>query len=394
MAKILLVEPDYRTEYLPLGLQKIATYHLKKGDEVRYIKGMPKEYGGKSLLNGERYYPHIIYITSLFTYTGRTVIQTIHEYQSRYPKSEIRVGGIFATLMADYVEKETGIKPHKGLLQEVEGFTPDYSCFPDTKKSVLFTSRGCPRKCKFCAVKELEDYHIIENWKEHINLAKKHVVTQDNNILSTPWEHQVDVVEYLARFRGKRIEFNGGFDCFRFNKDAAELYGKLSINPVRFAFDDMRQDGHIQRAIELAKKYKLGNDYTIYVLYNFNDKPEDFYYRSKEMIKLGASVYPMRYTPLNWLDKNYVGDNWTEQQLSNLNELIRHNSWGRIIIFGRFKLNDFERIYGKNEKEFVEIISHYHETLDYKAKKRHYASKQKSAVIEKGNEQLSLEVTA
>lgn len=386
MAKVLLVEPDYRTEYLPLGLQKIASYHLSRNNEVKYVKGTPKEYDGRPSLCGNAYYPDVIYITSLFTYTGRTVIHTIQEYQKRYPKAKIKVGGVFATLMSDYVKRETGITPHRGLLAKVERCIPDYSCFPDSRKTVLFTSRGCPRKCKFCAVKELEDFHIIKNWKNHINLDKDHIVIQDNNILSASWEHQVDVVNHLAKFKGKRIEFNGGFDCFRFKEKNAELYSKLSINPIRFAFDEIKQDGHIQKAIELARKYHMGNDYTVYILHNFHDRPEEFYYRVKEMIKLNASAYPMRYTPLDWLDKKYVGEYWTEQQLQNLNNLIRHNSWGRIIIFGRFKLKDFERIYGRDEQEFVDIISHYHETKVYELQKKRYPS-----TVKKSN-QLSLEV--
>ena len=43
MENILMVEPDYRSTYPPLGLMRISTYHKDKGDKVKllYIKQMP-----------------------------------------------------------------------------------------------------------------------------------------------------------------------------------------------------------------------------------------------------------------------------------------------------------------------------------------------------------------
>ena len=37
--KVLLVEPDYKNKYPPMGLMKIATYYRMVGDEVRFFKG-------------------------------------------------------------------------------------------------------------------------------------------------------------------------------------------------------------------------------------------------------------------------------------------------------------------------------------------------------------------
>ncbi len=41
---ILLVEPNYRNKYPPLGLMKLATYHKQLGDSVAFFKGDPKDY--------------------------------------------------------------------------------------------------------------------------------------------------------------------------------------------------------------------------------------------------------------------------------------------------------------------------------------------------------------
>ncbi len=42
--KILLVEPNYKNKYPPIGLMKLATYHRMLGDEVRFYKGEMRDF--------------------------------------------------------------------------------------------------------------------------------------------------------------------------------------------------------------------------------------------------------------------------------------------------------------------------------------------------------------
>jgi len=56
---ILLVEPPYKAAHLPLGLQKIAAYHLNRGDDVDFIHDHPKKIFG---IKRKKHY-HRIYIT-------------------------------------------------------------------------------------------------------------------------------------------------------------------------------------------------------------------------------------------------------------------------------------------------------------------------------------------
>ena len=42
--KVLLVEPNYKNKYPPMGLMKIATYFRDSGDDVRFFKGNLQEF--------------------------------------------------------------------------------------------------------------------------------------------------------------------------------------------------------------------------------------------------------------------------------------------------------------------------------------------------------------
>ena len=47
--KILLVEPNYKNKYPPMGLMKIATYYRRRGDDVRFFKGDLKRFAAELL---------------------------------------------------------------------------------------------------------------------------------------------------------------------------------------------------------------------------------------------------------------------------------------------------------------------------------------------------------
>lgn len=42
--RVLLVEPNYKNKYPPMGLMKLATYHKMLGDEVTFYKGDLKKF--------------------------------------------------------------------------------------------------------------------------------------------------------------------------------------------------------------------------------------------------------------------------------------------------------------------------------------------------------------
>ena len=93
MEKILLVEPNYKNKYPPIGLMKISTYFKKKGDFVEFHKGlMPKS----EVLKFNK-----ILITTLFTFDFAMCVQTINYYIEIVGREKVYVGGIAATILPE-----------------------------------------------------------------------------------------------------------------------------------------------------------------------------------------------------------------------------------------------------------------------------------------------------
>jgi len=177
--KILLLEPNYRNKYPPMGLMKLAMYHRIKGDDVVFYKGdfskfvldevandaiaklmeIDQSFDWKKIkldirdfikcgkiipdsafdqasqrplvltwLNHFRkfyragsYYKKPrwdrVCVTTLFTFYWDITIETI-EFAKKICKdrSQVLVGGILASVVPDKVEAATGIKPHIGAI--------------------------------------------------------------------------------------------------------------------------------------------------------------------------------------------------------------------------------------------------------------------------------------
>lgn len=178
--KILLVEPNYKNKYPPLGLMKLSTYFRNRGDDVRFYKGdiklLPvqliaedlidhldilypevfwkehyplifkyirtgkytlfdgidifneesvviaaKQYRGK--YKNKDYFKHPRYdrvaVTTLFTFYWDITIDTINFVkQLCKSKDGVIVGGIMSTLLPNEVYQATGIHPVVGLLDK------------------------------------------------------------------------------------------------------------------------------------------------------------------------------------------------------------------------------------------------------------------------------------
>lgn len=317
--RVILLEPNYRRKYMPLGLAKIASMVKSNGGEVFY----------------QRVYTPLcedaVCITSLFTYDSEKVINSIKRIKYLSSDVPIFVGGVYASLMPNHLLKNCpNIQIFQGYSQELDSYPADYTINWDLEQewsnfSYLFTSRGCPNRCPYCAVSRLEpQLWINDKWSNQIDLNKPFVMIFDNNLTSQPIEHIENVCKFLKE-NNKKVVFDNGFDCKYFTSEHARLLSTVKYlrNGFRLAFDRIEEDGQFQKAVEIAIKAGISSySMMAYVLFNFHDSPKEANYRMSECLKHKIFPYPQQYIPLHSVDRKstHVGEKWTK----NLLKCFRH----------------------------------------------------------------------
>jgi len=304
---ILLVEPDYYSRFPPLGLLKLSAFHKATGDKVELVR-FPRKPKAK---------PDIIYVTSLFTYSWKKVHEAVRYYQKLFPETEIVLGGIYASLLPDHAMASGADYISVGLIQDVESIKPDYSIPLESgwDSNIVFSSRGCIRRCGFCAVPRLEkEISFRDSIVDLIDHRFKKIILWDNNILSTSnWRKIFDELEDL----GYEVDFNQGFDARLVTQENAERIARLKTKTIRLAYDNSRDKKCVHKAITLLSEAGIRKrKILVYTLFNYTDTPNDFLQRVKELLEWGVVSYPMRYEPLSVLEKNkFISPKWTISQL-------------------------------------------------------------------------------
>lgn len=360
---------------------KISAYHQRRGDHIRFVKGLDAEAGS---VRWDR-----VYVSTLFTFYWDITLRTIRFYASAVSQpSDIWVGGVMASLMGDEIRSLTGATVVRGLVDQpgqldsdsrviVDELTPDYSILDAVshkyglKDAYLgYATRGCPNRCDFCAVNRIEpryvDYLPLKRQIKSLEMiyGKRHdLVLLDNSVLASDQFDRIitDLLdlgfEKGARFkkRLRRVDFNQGTDVRLLTPDKMKKLATVAIDPLRLAFDDSRLRPAYERGIELAAEngvLELSN----YVLFNYRDTPQDFYGRLRLNVELNQklgmhiSSFPMKYVPLDAKDRSYVGRHWNPRLLRGV-QCILVATRGMV----GTGLDFFEAAFGGSPEEFVEI---------------------------------------
>ncbi len=154
----------------------------------------------------------------------------------------------------------------------------------------------------------------------------------------------------------RSVDFNQGIDARLINDHNMKRLSEICIRPLRIAFDHWSLHEVYEKAIRTAAKYglkKLSN----YVLYNFNDKPLELYWRLRLNIilceELDVDIYsfPMKYLPISdpdyFKNRNFIGKYWSKKFIRTIQSIL--NSTGGKV--GHSK-DFFFKAFGKDEYEF------------------------------------------
>lgn len=381
---ILLVEPNYRSKFPPLGLMRLSTYHRQRGDRIAFVRG---ENEWARVRRWDR-----IYVASLFTWELPRTADTVDYYVSsvRKPK-DIFVGGVAVTLLPTYIRGRSECSVIEGPLDipgrlgpgtpSISNLVPDYSIlsrveheyYPRNAYFVKIT-KGCIRSCSFCAVPRLEkEFGTTRPLTEQVTDAikrhgvKQHLVVMDNNILGIAGIEEIfaeirDLGFQAGAKRKERertVDFNQGLDArlISAKPQLADLLASVCVSPVRLAFDFIGIRPAYEKAIRLlvAKGF---NEFTNYMLFNFNDTPRDLWDRmwvnADLNTELGVRItgFPMRFIPMDDVSRRHVAEGWQWRYLRGI-QCVLHCTRGLVSPNPDFIRNAF----GETYEQFLEILS-------------------------------------
>ena len=379
MGNILLVEPSFpipcksknKCYFLPIGLLKIGSFHKSLGDKVFLARGNLQK-------NNIPFRPQVIKVTSLFTYWSKYVADAVQHYRAVFPKAEIEVGGIFASLMPKECKKTTGCDSVRtGLYKQgkAENVDIDYSLLnTEIDFQIIHASRGCFRKCTFCGTWKIEPKIEFEKSIIH-KIKKRKLIFYDNNLLANPFIE--NILSELSLFRLRRLpiisECQSGLDG-RILVEKPHLAKLLKI--AHFQNPRIAWDGHVSEHEKIKKQidvlisagYKANQGHAniyIFMIYNYKLSFKEMCLKLEYCRKWGVSVIDCRYRPLDSLEDNYlprkkiqepkdyfIYQGWTDKQIRLFRRKVRRQN-----IAIRLGLPKNKYVEGV-ERGFVKIAKH------------------------------------
>lgn len=222
-----------------------------------------------------------VHITTLFTFYWNITIDTI--IFAKYLVKDIKdlmVGGVLASIQPKEIEEATGVKPWVGILgtpgildandkQIIDNLPLDYSIldeieykYPMANAFYGYMTRGCIRKCAFCAVPTLENKYIpYIPLKERIDVVRenygdqKDLLLMDNNVLASEFLPEI-INDIIAAGFGKGAKFK--------QPNLLEIAIRNLRNGVNDRAYIRKSQGLMMDFYDKIKKTKSDDSYVVY----------------------------------------------------------------------------------------------------------------------------------
>lgn len=265
-----------------LALMKLSAYHKAKGDCVEWW-------------NGLKHYDRV-YQSKVFdeTYT-QDIAYCINA-------DEIIKGG-------------TGYDLTTKLPDEIEHIYPDYYLYGGGSKAYGFLTRGCPRGCSFCIVKEKEgNTHTVATLDEFYK-DQNEIVLLDPNILAGK-----DREKHLTELANTKayVNFNQGLDARLIDEDVTKLLNKVRFKDIHFAWDNYNDQSAVEglkRYAKYATRRPHGSFGIVYVLVNFDTTFEQDLERIYTLNEMQYDPYVMIYDKPNAPKKIKALQRWCNNKI-------------------------------------------------------------------------------
>lgn len=276
--RIGLIDVDGGKSFPNIPLMKLSAWHKARGDSVEWYEPMWSGHMDR------------VYMSKVFSFTP--------DYELAIDADEIVKGGTgYCIELVNGKEVFHKERDH-ALPIEVEHIYPDYSIYPELTKDTAFghLTRGCPRGCEFCIVKEHEGRCSIkvadlsEFWS-----GQKNIVLCDPNILACKdWK---DLLQQLIDSKAV-VDFNQGLDIRMMTEEKIEMLNQIRIKQIHFAWDRYQDKDKVLPKFKLwseHSKYKSAHNVIVYTIMNFDTTLEQDLERIYTLRELGLWAYVMIY---------------------------------------------------------------------------------------------------
>ena len=276
--RIGLVDVDGRN-FPNLALMKISAWHKGRGDTVEWYDPMFSGHFDK------------VYLSKVFSFTP--------DFDYPIDADEVERGGTGYCIGLVNGREEFHHERDKQLPYEVEHIYPDYSIYPELTRDTAFgfLTRGCPRGCDFCIVKDKEGRcsvkvaDLSEFWH-----GQKNIVLCDPNILACrDWK---DLLQQLID-SGAWVDFNQGLDIRLMTEEKAQMIDRIKVKEIHFAWDRYEDKDIILPKLEMfARATRLkphAHKGIVFTLTNYSTTLEQDLERIYTLRDLGYWPYVMIY---------------------------------------------------------------------------------------------------
>lgn len=252
--KIGLIDLDNKNSkniFPNLALMKLSAYHKSLGDTVEWYDNF-------------QYYDRV-YVSKVFSFTPN--------FEYYINADEVIYGGSGFAIKAVNGKEIYNKELDKPLPYEIEHSFPDYSLYGIKDTAYGFITRGCPRGCDFCHVKDMQGLksHRVAKLSEFWN-GQKNIVLLDPNITAcAEWK---EVFQELIDSKAN-IDFSQGLDLRMLTKEKIEMLKNIKCKSVHFAWDRYEDKNIILPKIKLLKDITQWGRRKIVVYVLVGDKERD-----------------------------------------------------------------------------------------------------------------------
>lgn len=264
---------------------------------------------------------------------------------------------------------------YKKIIQEIIdcGFQQGATYAPPNEYDVMIRNLTRGYNDRAYVKKAVKLYHSLLNKLQDDNERKKLYLLLEKYLCLYEYtatkENILALDELVAELfkksfkKGKQkriIDFNQGIEAKLVTLPKMKQLARTNIYPLRIAFDHWSLEKVYKKAIISAVKSGI-TSLSNYMLYNYEDKPEELYLRMRLNVELceelGASIYsfPMKYHPINdpefFKNRDYIGKHWNRKYIRSI-QAILNSTKGKI---GK-GMSFFEEAFGRDEDEYRKLL--------------------------------------